>query len=94
MNPKITSRQRGRLAKELIRQATHYQRCVELLDRVDPHVFASGLDFLESEAAFARWLSEPARALGGKIPLYVMRSASGRKQVAGILTALAHGVYL
>lgn len=94
MKTRITLRQRGRMAKELIRTSNHYQRCVELLDRVDPHVFASGMDFLESEPALARWLSEPARALGGKIPLDVMRSVSGRKRVASILTALAHGAYV
>jgi uncharacterized protein (DUF2384 family) len=52
------------------------------------------MDFLENEAALSQWLSEPARALGGKIPLDVMRSATGRRRVAGILTALARGAYL
>lgn len=94
MKTRITSRQRGRLVKGLIRRANHYRRCVRLLDRVDHHVFASGMDFLENEAALSQWLSEPARALGGKIPLDVMRSATGRRRVAGILTALARGAYL
>lgn len=52
------------------------------------------MDLFESEAALALWLCAPARALGGKIPLRVMRFAKGRKQVAHILRAVARGVFI
>jgi uncharacterized protein (DUF2384 family) len=75
-------------------EIAHYERCCRLLDRVDVKVFAAGMELCESEDYLARWLCAPARALGGKIPLHVMRSKKGRELVARILGAIEHGSYL
>lgn len=88
------SKQRRRVAAEIRKTIRHYQQCLGLLCHIDDEVLAAGMDLCESETALAQWLTAPARALGGKIPLRVMRSAKGRQQVASILRAIAHGVYL
>jgi uncharacterized protein (DUF2384 family) len=88
------SKQRREVAAALRRRTLHYEKCMKLLDRLDDEVLAAGMELFEDEAALASWLTQPARALGEAIPLRVMRSASGRKQVASILRAIAHGVYL
>lgn len=53
----------------------------------------AGMNLLAEEPALASWLCEPAQALGGKVPLQVMRSAKGRKDVAVILRRIDYGVY-
>lgn len=82
------------MAAGLLKEIKHYQRCIRLLDRVDHDVLAAGIDMFESEATLALWLCAPALSLGGKVPLDFMRSVKGRRQVASILRALAHGHYL
>ena len=81
---------RAAIAKEIRR----YERCARLLVRVDPDVFSAGIGWLECESALVQWLCTPARALGDKVPLDVMRSLKGRKQVAQIMRALDQGTYL
>lgn len=76
------------------KEINHYQRCVRMLDRVDHNVFAAGMEMFENEGGLALWLCAPAHSLGGKVPLDFMRSARGKRQVASILRAIAHGVYL
>lgn len=90
----ITLAQRRRMVTGLQKEIRHYRRCTRLLDRVDGDVFAAGMELFEDEAALALWLCAPAHSLGGKVPLDFMRSAKGRQQVASILRAIAHGVYL
>ena len=90
----ISASQRRRLVAALTTKIRHYECCIKLLPRVDAEVFDTGLDLFSSEIGLARWLCEPARALGGKIPLRVMRTARGRNQVVNILGAIAHGTYL
>lgn len=64
------------------------------LRHMDREVYDAGMELFRSEPAFALWLCEPARALDGRMPLAVMREATGRQQVAKILRAIAHGVVL
>ena len=90
----ISSRQRRRLEAGIKAQIKRYQRCLELIPRVNPEVFSSGMDLFEAEAPLSLWLCEPAWALGGKTPLHVMRTAKGQKCVANILGAIEHGVFL
>ncbi|GKW15572.1 hypothetical protein BSK71_07395 [Pectobacterium actinidiae] len=40
-----------------------------------------------------KWLNEPNRALGGKIPTELMVSETGAYEVMKLLTRLEHGVY-
>lgn len=39
-------------------------------------------------------ISEPARALGGRVPLAIMRTKKGRNEVKAALVALSHGVLI
>ncbi|CAG75704.1 conserved hypothetical protein [Pectobacterium atrosepticum SCRI1043] len=40
-----------------------------------------------------KWLNEPNRALGGKVPAELMVSETGAYEVMKLLTRLEHGVY-
>jgi uncharacterized protein (DUF2384 family) len=93
MNTISPAKQR-RLADAVEAQIKHYERCRKLLLRVDAEVLAAGLDLFKDESGLARWLCESARSLDGKLPLHVMRTAAGRKLVAGILRSIAYGNYL
>jgi uncharacterized protein (DUF2384 family) len=86
-----TSPHHRRLTAALNSQIRHYERCRQLLPQVDEEVWAVGLELFVDEGALARWLCEPARSLGGQVPLLALRTARGRKLVAGILRGLAHG---
>jgi uncharacterized protein (DUF2384 family) len=65
-----------------------------MLNRVDAGVYAAGMELFEAEERLALWLCEPAKALGGKLPLVVMRTKRGRREVASILIGIAHGNFL
>lgn len=93
MKPSITSRQRRRLQAGIKAEIGRYQRCLELIGYVDAEVLAAGMALFATEAALAIWLSEPARLLGGKVPLKVMETGQGRRRVAIALTQIAHGVF-
>jgi len=86
--------QRRRLEEGIRNRIRHFQRCLKLIGNVDAAVFKAGMEFFTSEFALTQWLCEPARSLGDKIPLVVMRTAKGRAQVAGVLRAIAQGNYL
>lgn len=95
MKAKEISKQRRRVAAAMHRQIVRYRKCMSLLHRLDEDVLSAGHDLFEGDDdALALWLTQPARALGGTVPLRAMRSAKGRKNVASILRALAHGVHL
>ena len=83
-----------RLRAAMDRHIREYTRLRELLHLVDAEVFEAGKTLCASDPGLAAWLCEPARALGGEIPLRAMRTAKGRKKVADILRAIAHGIYL
>lgn len=72
----------------------HYQRCRPLFRFLDHEVYDAGRDIFSDTAALTEWLCNPARALGYKVPLRVMRTARGRRQVLQCLLAIAHGGYL
>ena len=80
--------------KALAHQIQHLERSRQMLSRVDNETLKAGRDLFDSEAALADWLSTPAHALAGKVPLAVMRTVKGRQKVASILRAISHGVYL
>lgn len=90
-SPTLTSTQRRRLAAGLERQIRRLRRSSQLLGRVDPEIYRAGRDLFSSDLGFALWLSEPARALGGRVPLVIMRTKKGRARVKDVLVALAHG---
>lgn len=88
---KPTYRQRRRLGAGIRGQIRRLQQWT---GRVNGAVFEAGMELFASEAALGQWLSEPARGLGDKIPLAVMRTAAGRAQVAEVLRAIAQGNFL
>lgn len=94
MKTTITAQQRRRLDMGISNQVRQYERCRRQLRYIDKDIFETGMQVFNSETALALWLCEPARALGGKIPLLVMRTAKSRKTVANILGAIIHGGYL
>ncbi len=78
----------------IIAKVRHYQHCLDLFPKIPTTVVDAGMELFNSEAALALWLCEPARALGGKIPIQVAQTLRGAKQVTQVLNAISHGVYL
>lgn len=72
----------------------HYEKCLSKLPNLDSEVFAAGMKLFDDGESFAIWLCAPQAGLGGKIPLNVMTTATGRKEVTRILSAINYGVYL
>jgi putative toxin-antitoxin system antitoxin component (TIGR02293 family) len=48
---------------------------------------------LGSEEKAARWLHTPNRALGGNLPLELLDTDLGSRQVEEVLGRIEHGVY-
>jgi hypothetical protein len=91
---RITAPQRRRLEAGLKLQIRLYQQCLNLLPALNVEVYLAGMELFATEAALALWLCAPARAFAGKLPIRVARTAKGRKRVANLLGALAHGVFV
>lgn len=72
----------------------HLQRCQRHSVHIDPEIYAAGRDLFTSDEALADWLSQPASALGGKVPILCARTQKGRRQVLQIIRAIEHGVCL
>jgi putative toxin-antitoxin system antitoxin component (TIGR02293 family) len=56
-------------------------------------LYALASDVLELEAAAARWLRSPQRALSGRIPLDLAATDAGTRDVELLLGRMEHGVY-
>jgi putative toxin-antitoxin system antitoxin component (TIGR02293 family) len=57
-------------------------------------LFARAKDLFEGDEAAARdWLLNPARALGGEIPLEIARTEVGAREVEKLIGRLEHGVF-
>lgn len=85
---------RLRMERAINAKIRHYQRCQPLFRFLDREVYDAGRDIFSDDAALAEWLCEPARALGYKVPLQVMRTARGRRQALQCLLAIGGGGYL
>jgi uncharacterized protein (DUF2384 family) len=90
----ITPKELQGLEEGIDAEIRHVRRCRKLLKCVDSAVLEAGRDLFDDSPGLALWLCSPARALGGKVPLDAMRTEEGRKSVAHILHAVAHGVFL
>lgn len=93
LSPAVSLAYRRRIDAGLRIQIGRLERCRKHLARIDPDVFRAGMSCFESAHGFALWLSGPAIGLGGKVPIQVMRSAEGRKEVASLLRRIDYGVY-
>jgi putative toxin-antitoxin system antitoxin component (TIGR02293 family) len=51
------------------------------------------IDVLDGLENARKWLTEPARALGGEVPLKFADTEPGAREVERLLTRLDHGVY-
>ena len=56
-------------------------------------VIAKAEDTFQNEEKARRWLRKPNRALGGDVPLELLRTESGARLVKQIIGRIAHGVY-
>jgi putative toxin-antitoxin system antitoxin component (TIGR02293 family) len=67
----------------------------ELSDRLVriANIFTIAREVLESEERAARWLREPNRAMRGDIPLRMLDTEIGAREVEQVLCRLEHGVY-
>ena len=90
----LTSRERQRLDAGLLAEIRGLERCRKNIARIDQEVFQAGISCFGSAAVLVLWLCEPAVGLGGKVPLQIMRTAKGRKDVATLLKRIDYGVYV
>ncbi|WP_233960943.1 MbcA/ParS/Xre antitoxin family protein [Pectobacterium versatile] len=59
-----------------------------------PVVSERAIELFEGDEALAeKWLAEPNRALGWKLPNEMLSSQSGIDEVLRLITQLQHGVY-
>jgi putative toxin-antitoxin system antitoxin component (TIGR02293 family) len=75
------------------RRAKHFQP--DESDRLYrlAHIAALAADVLEDKARGSRWLRKPNRALGGVVPLQLLDTEVGARQVETVLGRIEHGVY-
>jgi uncharacterized protein (DUF2384 family) len=59
-----------------------------------PDVLTAGMELFEDERELALWLCQPAWALGGKIPLFHLRTRVERARVIHLLGSIGHGIFL
>lgn len=90
----ISSRQRRRLEAAIVATIRRYRRGLKSVPGLDQEVYSVGMELFEDESSLASWLCEPARAMGDKVPLDVMRLKKGREKVVSILRSIAQGNYL
>lgn len=89
----LVSRHHRYLDAALQSEIRRYERCRRLLAYVDREVFQAGMSCFQSTPSLALWLCAPAFGLGGKVPLRVLRTAKGRRDVVNLLGRIEHGVY-
>ena len=75
-------KQQGRLNAE---ESEKVLRIARLYDKA--------LDVFEDVAGTEKWLKEPARGLGGAIPLRYARTELGAREVERLLARIEHGVF-
>ncbi len=75
-------KQQGRLNAE---ESEKVLRIARLYDKA--------LDVFEDEKSAETWLKEPARGLGGDIPLEYAKTELGAREVERLLSRIEHGVF-
>jgi putative toxin-antitoxin system antitoxin component (TIGR02293 family) len=56
-------------------------------------LYDKALEVFEDERAAEEWLREPARGLGGSVPLKYAATELGAQEVERLLTRIEHGVF-
>jgi putative toxin-antitoxin system antitoxin component (TIGR02293 family) len=84
----ITDRTLVRRKKESRLQASESDRLFRLA-----RVAALAVDVLEGEEKARRWLHKPNRALGGAVPLSLLSTDIGARQVEELLQRIDHGLF-
>lgn len=90
----VAERSLRRMEASLRAEIRHYEQCLPLLETLPPEVFLAGKELFADEGQLALWLCEPARALGGRVPLRHLSTAAERRRVVRILEAITHGTIL
>ena len=82
--PRATPAQRA-IAAAMIKFRDRQAAMLEDLTTLDPEVAKLAIEALGTATGAAAWLIEPALGLDGKIPVKVLRTRGGRKQVMQLL---------
>jgi putative toxin-antitoxin system antitoxin component (TIGR02293 family) len=56
-------------------------------------IMARAMEVLEDRSKALHWMNEPNVALGGKVPLTLLKTAAGEHEVEALLGRIEHGVY-
>jgi uncharacterized protein (DUF2384 family) len=64
-----------------------------LLSQRIARLYDKALDVFEDEKSAEKWLKEPARGLGGDIPLEYAKTELGAREVERLLSRIEHGVF-
>jgi len=79
----------GAPAETFDEKRRRYLRCLEGPRYLTREINEAGDRAFDSPLSFMEWFCEPAVALGWQVPFDVIRTQSGRRQVADILGAMA-----
>lgn len=86
--------QQRKMRAGINREIRRYQKGRGLVQNLPADLVAAGVRLFKSEAALACWLCEPARGLGGRLPMVVAQTSRGADRVTELIQAISHGVYL
>ena len=89
--PHATPAQRA-IAAAMIKLRDRQAAMLEDLKTLDPEVAKLAIEALGTAAGAVAWLVEPALGLDGKIPVMVLRTRGGRKQVMQLLGRIEYNV--
>lgn len=65
------------------------------LDQLRNEVISEAVKlFGGDETAATAWLNKPLSALGGEVPINIMGSAEGLREIRNIIGRLRHGVFM
>jgi uncharacterized protein (DUF2384 family) len=89
--PRATLAQRA-IAAAVIKLRDRQAAMLEDLKTLDPEVAKLAIEALGTATGAAAWLMKPALGLDGKIPVKVLRTRGGRKQVMQLLVRIDYNV--
>ena len=89
--PRATPAQRA-IAAAATKLRHRQAAMLEDLKTLDPEVAKLAIEALGTATGAAAWLIEPALGLNGKIPVKVLRTRGGRKQVMQLLVRIDYNV--
>jgi len=81
---------RRQVVAAALEEISRREAMVIRLQALDERVIVAALDTFQSARGAAEWLTAPAYALGGAVPIEVAQTPQGRERVLNVLTCIEH----